>query len=351
VSGPLFSSNFQVPYSLQYSIGVQRELPWNMLLQVDYNYRKGLHEVVFYDVNQASSVAGPRLADFSAPVPIIDSSGFSTYSGLLARLDRRFQHGFQLTASYALSSFKAFNADSLGLGGNATDLNNLRADFGPAGLDRRHRMVVSAIWELPFFKNESSYWKKNVLGNWNVSLISTAFSGVPESVFLPNNLDLSATGTFTSYLPGTGPGSIGRSVHSVGELNALIRTFNQNINSLPNTTPCAGSPTARCDLQGLPVLRLAELPSNTQFGGDPLVSQDLRVTKTVSFGEKYRLQLIGEVFNLFNIANLVNVNDLVLPVEGTPASDITTLKPTQRSNSIFGTGGPRAFQFGARFNF
>ena len=353
VSGPLFSSNFQVPYSLQYSIGVQRELPWNLLLQVDYNYRKGLHEVELFDANQASSVAGPRLADFAAPVPVVDSAGFSTYSGLLARLDRRFSHGFQFTASYALSDFKAFNNDSLGLGGNATDLNNLRADFGPAGLDRRHRLVVSAIWELPFYKNSTSFVKKNVLGNWNVSLISTAFSGVPESVFLPQNLDLSATGTFASYLPGTGPGSIGRSIHSVDQLNALIRTFNQNINSLPNTTSCSeeDSPTGRCDLQGLPVLRLAELPSDTRLGGDSLVSQDLRVTKTISFGERYRLQLIGEAFNLFNVANLVNVNDLILPAEGTPASEITTLRPTQRSNSIFGTGGPRAFQFGARFNF
>jgi len=351
VSGPLFSSNFQVPYSLQYSIGVQRELPWNLLLQVDYNYRKGLHEISLFDANQASSVSGPRLDDFAAPVPVVDSSGFSTYSGLLARLDRRFQHGFQLTASYALSDFKAFNSDALGLGGNATDLNNLRADFGPAGLDRRHRLVVSAIWELPYFKNSSSFVKKNVLGNWNVSLISTAFSGVPESVFLPNNLDLSATGTFASYLPGTGPGAIGRSVGSLDQLNSLIRSFNDNINSLPNTVACGSSPTGRCDRQGLPVVRLAELPAGTQLGGDPLVSQDLRLTKSINFSDRYRLQLIGEAFNVFNIANLVNVSNLVLPVEGTPVNQITTLRPTQRSNSVFGTGGPRAFQFGARFNF
>jgi hypothetical protein len=352
VSGPIFSSNFQLPYSLQYSIGVQRELPWNMFLQVDFNYRKGLHEVIVYDANQASSVGGVRLTNFAAPVPVVDSAAFSTYSGLLARLDRRFKHGFQLTASYALSSFKAFNNDSLGLGGVPTNLNNLRADFGPAGLDRRHRLVVSAIWELPFFKNDTSVWKKNVLGNWNLSLISTTFSGVPESVFLPGNLDLSATGTFATYLPSTGPGSIGRSIKSVDELNGLIRAFNQNINTLGNTFRCGDlSPTGQCDLQGLPVLRLAELPSDTQLGGDSLISQDLRLTKTIAFSERYRLQLIGEVFNLFNVANLVNVNDLVLAAEGTPADQITTLRPTQRSNSIFGTGGPRAFQFGARFNF
>lgn len=75
------------------------------------------------------------------------------------------------------------------------------------------------------------------------------------------------------------------------------------------------------------------------------------MTKTINFTEKYRLQLIGEVFNVFNFANLVNVNDLVLPVEGTPASDITTLRPTQRATSVFGVGGPRTFQFGVRFAF
>jgi hypothetical protein len=63
------------------------------------------------------------------------------------------------------------------------------------------------------------------------------------------------------------------------------------------------------------------------------------------------MQFIGEVFNLFNFANLVGVNDLVLPTEGTPASQITTLRPTQRTTSVFGTGGPRAFQFGAKFVF
>lgn len=352
VSGPIFSSRFQVPYSLQYSIGIQRELPGNMLVQVDYNYRKGRNEVQVFDVNQADSIAGPRLGDaFPFPVPYADSSAFSTYSGLLARLDRRFQNGFQFTASYSLSSFKGFNADALGLGGAPTDLNNLRADFGPTGLDRKHRFVFSGIYDLPFYKSDPSFWKRNIIGNWTFSLISTMFSGVPQSVFLPNNIDLSGTGTFATYLPGTGPGAIGRSVRSVAELNSLIENFNNSIASLPNTTACSFDPTLRCDQYDQEIFRIGLLPADTQIGGDSLISQDLRVTKTIAFNEKYRLQLIGEVFNLFNIANLVNVNDLVLPIEGTPAGEITTLRPTQRSTSVFGTGGPRAFQFGVKFIF
>jgi len=352
VSGPIFSSKFQVPYSLQYSIGVQRELPGNLLLQVDYNYRKGLNEVQVFDVNQADSIAGPKLgAAFPFPVPYADSSAFSTYSAILARVDRRFKNGLQFTASYSLSRFKAFNADALGLGGAPTDLNNLRADFGPAGLDRKNKFVFSGIYELPFYKNSSSFVKRNVLGNWTVSLISTMFTGLPESVFLPNNVDLSATGTFATYLPGTTAGSIGRGIHSVSQLNDLIHTYNASINSLPNTAACSFDNTLRCDLYDQQIFRIADLPSDARLGGDSIISQDLRLTKTVNFNEKFRVQLIGEVFNLFNFANLVNVNDLVLPTEGTPANEITALRPTQRANSVFGTGGPRAFQFGARFVF
>jgi hypothetical protein len=338
ISGPIFASNFQVPYSLQYSIGVQRELPWSLLLQVDYNYRKGLNEVLVYDANQADSVNGPILSTFAGPVPYADSSAFSTYSGILARVDRRFRNGFQFTASYSLSRFKAFSADALGLGGAPTDLNNLRADFGPGGLDRKHRFVFSTIYELPFFKKDSSFWKRNILGNWTFSLISTAFSGVPQSLFLPDFADLSGTGTFATYLPGSGPGSIGREFDTVEKVNALIRAYNQNF---------AGG----TDPFGTPLVALAELPADTQIGGDALVSQDLRVTKTISFNERFKLSLIGEVFNIFNIANLGNVGDFVLAPAGTPANEITTLRPTQRTTGVFGTGGPRSFQFGVRFAF
>jgi hypothetical protein len=339
VSGPIFSSKFQVPYSLQYSIGVQHELPYNLLLQTDFNYRKGLHEVIVYDINQADSVAGPVLgAAFPFPVPYADSSGNSTYKGLLTRLDRRFRNGFQFTASYALSSFKALNGDALGLGGAPTNLNNLNADFGPSGLDRKHRFVFSSVYEMPFFKKDSSFWKRNVLGNWTVSMISTTFSSLPQSVFLPDFVDLSGTGSSATYLPGTSAGTIGRSIRSVDQINDLINNYNNTL---------AGG----VDPFGTPLQRLALLPADTPISGDWLHSQDVRLTKTIAFKERMKVQLIGEVFNVFNFANLTNIGDVVLAPEGTAPGDITTLRPTQRTNGVFGTGGPRSFQFGARITF
>jgi hypothetical protein len=356
ISGPLFSTEFQIPYSLQYSIGVQRELPWKMVFQGDFNYRKGVHEVIVYDVNHAFSALNPPKSDFPNSVPYADSSGFSTYMAGLFRLDRRFANGFQMTASYALSRFKAFGGDALGLGATVTDLNNLRAEFGPAGLDRTHRFVLSGIWDLPWFKQSDSWAKRNILGNWQVSLISTAFSGAPQSVFLPAFADLSKTGTFQSYLPGAGPGEIGRGLKSVSDINALIDAYNASIPNLGE--PCPGdSPTGRCDSTNPnffdPLLRLARLPEGTQIGGDSLISQDIRVTKTFKFTESMGVDLIGEVFNIFNVANLTYPAAITLAEEGTPASVISTSVhgPTARTTSVFGTGGPRAFQFAAKFRF
>jgi hypothetical protein len=61
------------------------------------------------------------------------------------------------------------------------------------------------------------------------------------------------------------------------------------------------------------------------------------------FAERWRLRIIGEVFNMYNAANLSGYsNDLTTPAFG---------QPTARFTQLFGSGGPRAFQFAARFSF
>jgi hypothetical protein len=74
--------------------------------------------------------------------------------------------------------------------------------------------------------------------------------------------------------------------------------------------------------------------------------------------------LIGEGFNIFNIANLTGysgtLDAYVRPVgpsatnpHGAPGSnpDFTFGQPTERVSPIFGTGGPRVFQLAARLSF
>jgi hypothetical protein len=320
-----------------------------MLLQADFNYRKGVHEVLTYDVNQADSIRGPINPLSPFPVPYADSSAYSTYKALLVRVDRRFAQGFQMTGSYSFARLNGFGNDALGLGQIGTDLNDLRKEFGPAALDRTHRFVLSSVWDMPFFSKSSSWAKRNVLGNWNVSFISTAFSGLPFSAFLPHDADLSGTGTFLSYLPGTRFGELGRRFKSSDDLNPLIRAYNQSIPTL-GVNCGADSPTGRCDVFGDPLTAIGELPSGLPLGGDSLISQDVRLTKRLRFGEHVSLDLIGEVFNLFNVANYRDEANVVqvLDDSGQPRG---FLQPSSRATSVFGTGGPRAFQFAVKLRF
>src|SRR5262249_54795467 len=128
-------------------------------------------------------------------VPYADSGAFSVYKALLLRVDKRFTNNWQFTASYTLASLKAFGGDTVGLGEAPSNYFGLRADYGPAGLDRRHRFVFSTLYDFPRYTGDNGF-KKAALDGWSASLISTAYSGLPYYVSLPDFVDLSGSGTF-----------------------------------------------------------------------------------------------------------------------------------------------------------
>ncbi|MCI0390074.1 MAG: hypothetical protein MOB07_15090 [Acidobacteria bacterium] len=119
----------------------------------------------------------------------------------------------------------------------------------------------------------------------------------------------------------------------------------------------------RQDAYGRRIPTLALLPDdgNIRFG-DSRISQDIRFTKSFRFGERARLDWITEVFNLFNVANLIgHSTNTLLPRVGIDCTEQTCtadeikslgfLQPANRATSIFGFGGPRAVQFAVRFEF
>src|SRR5579864_8490749 len=73
------------------------------------------------------------------------------------------------------------------------------------------------------------------------------------------------------------------------------------------------------------------------------LTHDLRLSRDFSWHERWRMTLIGEVFNLFNIGNLLGRSgDLLNPGFG---------QATSRVTRVFGSGGPRSFQLAARLSF
>jgi Carboxypeptidase regulatory-like domain len=301
------------PYSMQYSLGVQRELPRGILLSADGEFKQTVHEIFSADYNKNNRVGGavdPRLKG----IGFYQTGATARYKALLVRAEKRYARRFQFIASYALASFVGMNGSGLFLGSGVSDNNNWKDSFGPQGGDRLHRLMAAATVDLP--------------AGFQISAMSEAVSRGPGSL-TAGNYDYNGDGTFGDRLPGIANNQVNRSIHE-SDIPRLVATFNDRY---------AGTK----DAQGQTIRVLPALPATFALG-DTSVSQDLRVTKTFRIGEHIRIRTVAEVFNVLNIANLGGFSgDLSNPSRFGQA--------TSRISNIFGSGGPRAFQFALRFDY
>jgi hypothetical protein len=325
----------QVPYSLQYTFGIQHQFKANLALSADFVFRRNDHGLMETDYNLFSAPVGAYPGHSVIPIcatsaqranpgaecsngsfDVVQSSDRSTYEALLVKLDKRFANRYQFTASYALSSLVGyqFEQPSQPTGTGPVSNSCWFCQSGNLDADARHRFTFAGVVDLP----------KGFQG----SIIATFSSAPPMTAFLGSNIDLQGDGLFSSSLPGIAPNSLGRGT-SMSQFIAAVNNFNKNFagTATPNGTT-------------IPSLTL---PSHFSFGSTDQ-SEDIRVTKVFKFRERANLQVFAEIFNIFNIGNLEY---------GSGAEQVGTSfgVPTGRVGQGFGTGGPRALQFGTRFSF
>jgi hypothetical protein len=312
-----------VPDSAQhFSLGVQRQIRSDLAFSADFVYRhfihlaerdldanrynrylNGVQTPVLRICGSQPGDALPNAPCSSGGVGVIYSGGNQRYTGLLMRLDKRFSHRYQTQVSYALQSKRGQNG--------IYNLDNWNQYVGP---QIQHSVLnISGIVDLP--------WK------FQFSFISSYGSRGPFQAVIPG-VDLTGSGIGGFPLPGMGDSLFNAGLDK-SDLTRLINQYNQTYAGKPGPNPNQKFPTIA-------------IPQNYDFGRN-FNSQDIRLTKFFKWRERYELQILGECFNVFNIANLGGYsNNLLNPAFG---------QPTSRAGNIFGTGGPRAFQFGGRFSF
>src|SRR5205823_14855791 len=69
------------------------------------------------------------------------------------------------------------------------DPRNLRGDRGPGVNDQRHRLVLSAIWDLDGYTHSLSRSWRCLAGGWQLSGILTAQTGQPYSGMVNSDLN------------------------------------------------------------------------------------------------------------------------------------------------------------------
>lgn len=328
LSDPLF----EPPYALHLNVGVQREIARDLVLSADFAWRRFLHTSLFgidYNrfnrrINGVQTPVIPRCtaaqrneltAICSAGTITFDNTtGIAQYKGLLVRVEKRFSRRTQFLVSYALGSFKGSNGPGNQEPGTGFNNDDWFENYGPLATDLRHVLNLSGLVDLP--------WR------FQVAFSVSAYSRPPFSAFV-SGVDFNGDGTRDDLLPGTRVNQFGRGLDK-DDLARLVDSYNQQF---------AGKLTG-----GGQTAPRVVLPAQYSFN-DVFFTQDLRLSRTFSFAtERVRLVLLGEVFNLLNTANLVQYS-------GNIANSAEFGQPGARFNQVFGSGGPRAFQLGARVSF
>ncbi len=383
IGAGIFDHDTRTPYTIHVTAGVQREVARNMVLSTDFVMRRGVAfggphgffdidnnrfnraRVTFTDdVTQAVTFvqnpiipqctlaqrADPKAQCSNGPLTVLMSASNSRYYALNVKLDKRFANRYQFTASYALSRYNSWNPSPLG---GVTNFNNFFETYGPNSADRTQRLNVSGIWDLPEYKSGPALLR-GLINGWQLSTISQFQSSPPLNPALLT-VDADNDGNSVLTMPGIRWNGLGRGV-SVDEVRQAVAAYNASV--VDKAKPLPVNPTAAqmaaCVLivngQRMcgprtarnQVIPLVNLPADFS-NGDTLVSTDLRITRIIRIREKIKLSLIGEGFNIFNISNLDGYTGNLQSVDFGQA--------TTRTNQVFGTGGPRAFQFAARLSF
>ncbi|PYS58931.1 MAG: TonB-dependent receptor, partial [Acidobacteria bacterium] len=164
-----------MPYQMNFSLSIQRELPHGFFGEVAYVGNLGRHLIRQPDINApsfADILANSKLASPLSTNAIRPYKGYSNirmrfsdsnsnYNALQLYVTKR-KGNLRLTGSYTWSKVLT---DSSGNTDNLEDPYNRKFNYGPASFDRRHIFVTTYTYRLPFFQKGNG-WRHNTLGGW-----------------------------------------------------------------------------------------------------------------------------------------------------------------------------------------
>ncbi|MGH9667008.1 MAG: hypothetical protein ACRD9L_21495, partial [Bryobacteraceae bacterium] len=209
-----FDPNMKPPYSQRWSLGVQRALPGQFLLDVSYIGDRVTHTAVKQQVNNTPAqylstspfrdqpVINFLTAQFPDPffglnpvygaqisratllephpqfgsISVLESTGYSWYHSLQVRLEKRLSKGYTVQVGYTHSKYM-----------QATEFLN-SVDTIPyrslSDMDRPNVFSITGLWEIPYGRNRrfgTNLAKpvNAILGNWQLDMTEVHQSGAP----------------------------------------------------------------------------------------------------------------------------------------------------------------------------
>ncbi len=300
---------------------------------------------------QAGGYISPNFAaaGFLSPITGFMPVGNSTYHGWSNQLTRRLSNGLQFQGSYTWSHAIDDSTDALDSTVLAPrrpqDFQNLRSEKASSLLDHRNRIVLSMIYDLPYFKH-SNWFVKNLVGNWEFAPTYQYQTGqlvTPQSA-VDSNLNGDSAPDRVMVNP-SGTSNTG------SDVTALMNSAGETVAYLaddPNAK-FINSPKGTLPNGGRSLLTM-----------NPIDDIDIAAAKRFSLTERVNVEFSVRAFNIFNHPQYVggNLSD-VAPVNfgaGTIAGDLarTAVEPASINFAQWSqafSSNPRSLQLALKFVF
>jgi hypothetical protein len=334
--------NFREPYTESWNLAVQHALPAKFVLEAAYVGNHGVDLPTVFNLN-AATLPSAKATNTNRPlfalygltgnVALKFLGTSSNYNALQVKLDRRFTGGFLMTTAYTYSKALGYvnegsNTINSTVGGLQNYIGSIRSNYAPLAFDRRHTIVHSVIYELPFGKGKPLL-KSGVgsifLGGWQVSTVLTVMTGLPLNITGGSNLNAPGDTQVPDLV-----GSF-KILHGVGSSQPW---FNVTPSNVVNNVPQCRGPFCQTAV-GV----LGDAPRRA-FSGPGFFNLDASVFRRFPIRERMSMELRGEAFSVTN----------------TPQFDKPNQGFTTSTASNFGyvtntIGGNRSVQLGAKLIF
>jgi hypothetical protein len=368
--------NIRVAQTQFWSLSAQRQVARNTIVELGYS---GAHGVHLYDLN-AFNLQGagqeylgdPDFVSAScnpgniSPIGVCltrpnfqytnintrGSGGNSSYNAISGKFQTQNLRstGLSLVANYtyshSLDDISSTFSDSVqGASGNGygslgyTNALNPLLDWGSSDFDIRQRLVVSPIWETPWYKSGKGLGE--ALGGWSLVGVFTARSGIPFTAYDLDNVfnfyvlpRLAPSTPITNYHVSSNPTPIGPN-------DFLLMTLPAPASTAP-LNPALGI----SDFGPYP----AGMIGRNAFRGPGAWNLDSAVSKNFKLTERLGLTFRAEGFNIFNHHNMYTDTFLIGSTGG--PIQVTGLKGGLGSLAEGGNNDERRFgQFSLRVTF
>jgi hypothetical protein len=346
--------NLKAPLAVNYVIGLQHQLPWNLVAGANYSGSKSYNGLTGADVNRVpgdvsfSGSAGSLVESFTRPnssfgqITFVNNANQAAYNAMILSLRGKAGHRGNFQASYTLSHAKdypeantRFDQDGQNGGANIPDQNAYFNYYGDANYDVRQRFSFSGLYTIPGLK---SGFAKVLTDGWELSSIVAVQTGTPFWAIdnrppdvmcnqggLPTPCSSAAAGSPVIMPNVLAPDS--------GDYN--LDGVNYDIPNKPSQN-FSGSHSRSAYINGLFTVADFTQPTQGAQGSEPrntyrnpgMIQVDASVLKNNHLpwlGEQGNLQFRFDFLNVFNHGNLGGVDPNM--ADGTFGKVTSTLNP------------------------